>query len=158
MGDATLVADLIIAMIEGIQSKKQIKPMYAKYEKEFNYNIEDLEFKFNKTIELIKSLFDDGLKHTPFKRIHLFYTLFTSIYHTEFNLKNITAQQKEIDLNKYGRVKNTLTNLNELFGTVPFQNISVEQIQFLEDSRRATTDTKVRVRRSEFIINIINSI
>jgi hypothetical protein len=158
MGDATLVADLIIAMIEGVQSKKQIKPLYAKYEKNFNYDIDYLEHNFDNTIELIKSVFDDGLKHTPFKRIHLFYTLFTSIYHSEFNVKNIAAEQKEIDTNKYGRVKNILTNLNELFGTVPFQNISVEQIQFLEDSRRATTDTKVRVRRSEFIINIINSI
>ena len=33
MGDVTLVADLVIAMCEGIQSKKQIKGYYAKYEK-----------------------------------------------------------------------------------------------------------------------------
>lgn len=158
MADATLVADVVIAMIEGIQSKKQIKPLYAKYEKEFDHNVEDLEYKFDSTIELIKNVFNEGLKHTPFKRIHLFYTLFTSLYHTKFNLKNIQRGQQEIELNKYERVKNTLTDLNVLFGTVPFQNMTVEQIQFLEDSRRATTDTKVRIRRSEFIIDTINSI
>lgn len=158
MADATLVADLVISMIEGIQSKKQIKPFYNKYEKEFDYNTDLLEREFDETIELIKNIFDDTLKNTQFKRVHLFYTLFTSIYNTKFGLKDTLIEQKEIELNKYERTKIALTELNVLFGTVPFQNMSVPQVQFLEDSRRATTDTKVRVRRTEFILNIINSI
>lgn len=159
MSDATLVADIVIAMCEGIQSKKQIKSYYAKYEKSFDYDVAELEKSFDDTIDLIKVIFNEGLKHTPFKRIHLFYTLYTSFYHTKFGLKNFTRDKKSIDRAKYERVKLSLTDLNILFDTVPFQkDMSVEQIQFLEDSRRATTDTKVRVRRSEFIIDIINSI
>lgn len=158
MADATLVADIVIAMIEGIQSKKQIKPSYAKYERVFEYNSEDLERKFDETIELIKSLFNEGLKNTPFKRIHLFYTLFISFYHTKFGIKNLQRNIVALEIGKFERIKNKLTDLNILFGTVPFQNMSVEQIQFLEDSRRATTDTKVRIRRSEFIVDIVNNL
>lgn len=158
MADVTLVADLVIAMCEGIQSKKQIKSYYAKYEKSFTYDVKILESQFDEVIDLTKIIFTEGIKGTPFKRIHLFYTLFTSLFHTKFGLKSFDKPQIEISLNKYERVKNNLTGLNIFFDTVPFQNMSVEQIQFLEDSRRATTDTKVRVRRTEFIIDIINSL
>lgn len=78
MEDATLVADLVIAMLEGIQSKKQIKSFYNKYEREFDYDITDITYKFDMTMYLIKEIFNEGLKKTEFKRIHLFYTLFTS--------------------------------------------------------------------------------
>jgi hypothetical protein len=158
MADMTLVADLIIAMCEGIQSKKQIKSYYSKYEKSFDYNSETLEKNFDAVIDLTKEIFNEGIKHTPFKRIHLFYTIFTSLYHSKFGLKQFDKQQIVIPLNKYERVKTTLTGLNALFDIVPFQNMNVGQIQFLEDSRRATTDTKVRVRRSEFIVDIINTL
>lgn len=158
MGDVTLVADLVIAMCEGIQSKKQIRPFYAKYEKSFPYSSDTLESNFDEIIELAKTIFNEGIKGTPFKRIHLFYTLFTSLYHTKYELKTFNKPQVEIPANKYERIKNSLTGLNVLFETIPFQNMSVEQIQFLEDSRRATTDTKVRTRRTEFIIDIINSL
>ena len=158
MADITLVSDLVIAMCEGIQSKKQIKSYYAKFEKGFEFNVEELEISFESTIQLIKTIFNEGLKNTPFNRIHLFYTLFTSFYHTEYGLKGLNKPQIKIPENKFERIKSTLTDLNILFDTVPLGNISAEQIQFLEDSRRATTDTKVRVRRSEYILEIINTL
>ncbi|OUD34892.1 DUF262 domain-containing protein [Flavobacterium sp. FPG59] len=158
MADVTLVSDLVISMCEGIQSKKQIKAYYLKYEKSFDFDSESIEKSFDETIELLKTIFNEGLKNTPFKRIHLFYTIFTSLYHTKYGLKNFSKVRIQIPENKFERAKLNLTNLNILFDTIPFQNMSVEQIQFLEDSRRATTDTKVRIRRSEFIIDIINSL
>lgn len=158
MGDASLVAELIISMCDGIQSKKQIRPFYSKYEKEFNYSPDELENQFDATIELIRTVLNDGVKSTPFRRIHLFYTLFTSFYHTEYGLKDFEKLQKRIDKTKYERVKSSLTDLNYLFDTVALQNVTTEQVQFLEDSRRATTDTKVRVRRSEFIVDLLNSL
>jgi hypothetical protein len=158
MGDISLVADMVIAMCEGIQSKKQIKSYYTKYEKTFEFNPEKLERDFDEVIALIKLVFDEGIKNTPFKRIHLFYTLFTSFYHTKYGLKNFVKEIRLIEQNRFERIKNSLTGLNVLFDTAPLTNLNAGQIQFLEDSRRATTDTKVRVRRSEFIVDIINSL
>ena len=158
MADVTLVADIVIAICEGIQSKKQIKSYYTKYEKKFDFNSIEIEQEFDETIKLMKLVFNDGIRNTPFIRIHLFYTLFTSFYHTKFRLKNLNKSQQVIGQEKFERIKNSLTGLNMLFDKLPFQNLTVDQIQFLEDSRRATTDTKVRVRRTEFIIDIINSL
>ncbi|HWD88021.1 MAG TPA: DUF262 domain-containing protein [Mucilaginibacter sp.] len=158
MGDATLVADLMIAVCEGIQSKKQIRAFYTKYEKSFTENADELEIRFDNTFELIKNVFNEGLKPTPFKRIHLFYTLFTSFYHTKYGLKDFEKEQKEIPKTKYEKLKTTLTSLDFLFATDTLKRVTTDQIQFLEDSRRATTDTKVRIRRTEFIVDIINTL
>lgn len=158
MGDVTLVADILIAMCEGIQSKKQIKSYYGKYEKKFNHQVEILEEKFDSTMEEIKSIFNEGLKHTQFKRIHLFYTIFLSIYHTNFKLKDIDTDKKKILPAKYEKAKNKLTDLNDLFDSGLHDDLSKEEVQFLEDSRRATTDTAVRIRRTKFILVILNSL
>lgn len=157
MEDTTLVSDLVIAMLEGIQSKKQIKLFYNKYERNFSYNIKDIEDRFDRTIYLIKDVFNEGLRNTQFSRIHLFYTLFTSFYHTEYGLEDFSLESKKMDPSKFERIKLNLVGLNEIFELKIISNLPEEQIQLLEDSRRATTDTKVRIRRTEFIVNILNS-
>ncbi|MGK6344058.1 DUF262 domain-containing protein [Chryseobacterium sp. DT-3] len=158
MEDATLVADLVVAMLEGIQSKKQIKNFYSKYEKSFEFNVFEIEQKFDTTIELIKSVFDEGLKSTEFRRIHLFYSLFTTFYYSLFGLKDIAIAMNSINPNKYERIKISLTNLNDLFSKKTLTGLPENEIQFLNDSRRATTDTVVRMRRTEFLINKINGV
>ena len=57
MEDATLVGDLIIAMVEGIQSKKQIKSFYNKYEKDCHIDVKKIELQFDNVIEYIKKYF-----------------------------------------------------------------------------------------------------
>jgi hypothetical protein len=113
---------------------------------------------FDKTIYLIKDIFNEGLKNTEFKRIHLFYTLFTSIYHTLFGLTDIDKPIRNIEKGKFEQVKLRLTGLNQLFETKNISGFPEKDIQFLEDSRRATTDAKVRIRRTEYLLDIINSI
>lgn len=158
MEDATLVADLVVSTIEGIQSKKQIKTFYNKYEKLFDNDVIEIENRFDQTIELILNVFDEGLKSTEFRRIHLFYTLFTTFYYSLFGLADLNKKMKPISKDRYERIKISLTNMNELFSKKTFTNLPESEIQFLNDSRRATTDTSVRVRRTEFLIDKINNI
>lgn len=158
MEDTTLVADLVIAMLEGIQSKKQIKSFYAKYERDFGYGTELITHRFNETMYLIKDIFNEGLKSTEFKRIHLFYTLFTTFYHTLFGLIDLDKPSRSIQKSKFEQLKLRLTSLNQLFEIRAVHQLSTADIQFLEDSRRATTDTKVRIRRTEYLLGMINSI
>lgn len=158
MEDATLVADLVVSTIEGIQSKKQIKTFYNKYEKSFNHDVSEIENRFDQTIDLILSVFDEGLKSTEFRRIHLFYTLFTTFYYSLFGLDDIEIEMKPINKDRYERIKISLTNMNELFTEKIITNLPENEIQFLNDSRRATTDTSVRIRRTEFLIKKINNI
>jgi len=158
MGDVTLVSDLLIAMCEGIQSKKQIKSYYSKFENDFPFNEKNLHIQFEKTIETINLIFDNDLKSTEFKRIHVFYSLFTSIYHTLYGVKNLNVEQKTIAENDYPKARNKLEKVESLFQTEDVSVLNGVENQFLTDSRRATTDTKVRIRRTEYIVNLLNSI
>lgn len=158
MEDTTLVADLVISILDGIQSKKQIKSYYNKYEKDFPFDMREIENKFDQTIQLIQEIFNEGLKNTEFRRIHLFYTLFTAIYHCKSGLIDLDMPATNIRTKNFERIKNELTSLNEIFNLKVINHLPASDIQFLDDSRRATTDTKVRKRRTEYIVNKINAI
>ena len=94
MMDVQLTADLLIGMIEGIRSKKQIKKLYEQYEKEFELDTDELSEKFNSIIELIKQLFDDGLNKREFRRFHVFYSLFMTLTHMQYAVKNMVSERK----------------------------------------------------------------
>ena len=80
MLDVQMTADLLIAMIEGIKNKKQIKKYYELYERGFEHDVLKLENRFNKIISLITEIFESGLKKRDFKRAPVFYTLFRLDY------------------------------------------------------------------------------
>ena len=155
MADVTLVADLLIAMIEGIKGKKQIKTFYAQYEKEFDHDTEVLENNFSATIACIQGILGNELKNSELRRIHLFYTLFTSIYHLNFGLPNLEKERHSIAENDYARVSSRLENIDAIFESSQPKILDEREERFLEDSRRATTDTAVRTRRTEYLIDLI---
>jgi uncharacterized protein with ParB-like and HNH nuclease domain len=155
MGDTTLCADILIAMIEGIKSKKQIKPFYDKYEDEFNHDPALLEERFESTIATIRGIFNNDIKGTEFKRIHLFYSLFTCIYHLKYGMVGIDKPTMSISESDYARIESRLENINSIFITDEGKVLSEKEIQFLEDSRRATTDKPVRERRTKYLLDLI---
>jgi len=156
MGDVQLSADLLIAMIEGIRSKKQIAPYYKTYEKEFDCDVQVLEDQFTNVIETIKGIFEGNLKTTEFRRIHIFYTLFTAIYHMQFGLRDINIIRKPIIQSDFARISNKLALIDNIFQEEDKDTLSSNEKRFLEDSRRATTDTLIRKRRTEFVLNLIS--
>jgi hypothetical protein len=155
MADVNLCADLLIAMIEGIKSKKQIKPFYGLYEREFNHDPALLEDKFSSTIATIQGIFGNDIKGTEFKRIHIFYTLFTCIYHLKYGLPRIDKPKMNILEGDYAKIESRLENINSIFATEEAQQLNAKEAQFLEDSRRATTDKPVRERRTNYLLDLI---
>lgn len=155
MADVTLSADLIIAMVEGIKSKKEINKYYNVYENDFEHSIQEITDRFDKTIEMIQKIFVGTLKDTEFTRIHIFYSLFTAVYHVLFGLKE-TSKPRIQNIN-YSKILNNLEPINTIFSVDDKKQLTPELFQFLEDSRRATTDTTVRKRRTEYLIDLILS-
>ncbi|MES2414855.1 MAG: DUF262 domain-containing protein [Pseudomonadota bacterium] len=149
MADVGLAADLLIAITTGIKSKKQIKSSYARFEDNFNFDSDLLKRNFANTLSFINSIFTDGLAKTEFSRIHLFYSLFVSVYHGLHGIPGLPAcsplQRKDPR-----KTLLALSEVDEIFKA----NIALPKLQkeFLEDSRRATTDAVVRVRRSEYLL------
>jgi hypothetical protein len=157
MHDVMLVADLLIAMVDGIKSKKQIKLYYEKFEKNFPMDEDRLEVEFDQTMSVIQDMFGEEIKTTEFTRVHIFYTLFTSVYHCLFGLPDMNVGRPEFDARQYSAVRNALDKVNELFSTEDVRMLETEEAQFLEDSRRATTDAPVRARRTAYILSLIRS-
>ena len=155
MLEVNLVADLLIAMIEGIKAKKQIKKYYSTYEKEFNIDSSKLMQQFGEVMSTIGNLFPLGLINTEFVRIHLFYSLFTTVAHCLFRLPNCELARTPLNSEPVlAAVRNKLDHVGAIFESDRSFLSEVEQ-QFLDDSRRATTDELVRERRMEFLLNLI---
>jgi hypothetical protein len=157
MQEINLVADMLIALIEGIKSKKAIKTYYGQYEQNFNQDVVELERRFDFILDMIAILFPEGIDETEFRRVHLFYSLFTAVGHSLFGLKGLHANR--IDLRNGAvvkRARNGLDHVGEVFESAETRGeLSPADRQFLEDSRRATTDGPVRERRAKYLLNLM---
>jgi hypothetical protein len=154
MLEVNLVADLLIALLTGIKSKKQIRKFYDLFETEFHYNLDEIELQFDNVIQLISEIYPEGLAETEFHRPHLFYSLFTTIAHRRYGLDGLpqkTAGKKF----QVEQARSRLERIDEIFSEQDISGLTKSEQQFLSDSRRATTDEKVRARRADFLLTVI---
>lgn len=163
MQEVNLVADLLIAMIEGVKAKKAIGRFYSKYEDNFEHSVDDLAWKFRSVINCIGEMFPEGLENSEFRRVHVFYSLFTSVFHCLFGLPKLTDKngvpvgRPELGSRQHFlRARGGLDTISMLFEAEPYM-LSADAAQFLEDSRRATTDEAVRERRTIYLLSLIRS-
>ncbi|MFZ4702087.1 MAG: DUF262 domain-containing protein [Candidatus Methylumidiphilus sp.] len=154
MQEVSLVADLIIAMNEGIKDKNQIKKYYGIYEKCFDHDPEEVEAKFDSVISKIYHIFPSGLAETEFKRPFLFYSLFTVVAHCIIGIPGIAQSRNGLDGSALERAKLGLDKVEELFGENEALNQS--EREFIRNSTRATTHEKSRIYRTNFILTLIN--
>lgn len=157
MADVSLAADLLIAMCDGIQSKKQIRAYYAQFEKDFPHDPDGLAAQFQQTLAMISAIYTDGLQNSEFRRIHLYYSLFTAVFHELFGLRGCDGERGNLLSDNLDRVRNRLDHVDEVFGDPDSEGLSEADRQFLSDSRRATTDASVRQRRTDYLLGLIQS-
>lgn len=153
MGDVTMAADLIIGLTAGIKSKKQLRSFYATYEKEFPHDPDVIEGQFRETIDVIKGVFGNRLRESEFRRVHIFYSVFTALAHAKFGIPGIPALPPIVPTD-YARIAISLEKVDAIFAAETIQMLSEDELQFLQDSRRATTDGPVRLRRTKFLLSL----
>jgi hypothetical protein len=152
MADVTLTADILVAMIEGIKSKKQLKNYYDKYEKTFAENVEVLEARFKKTMDDIAKIFQSSLRTSEFRRVPLFYSLFTALQHLRYGLPSLEIPMIGDTEWNYSRIESALESVEEVVLSEDKRSLNPEQAKFLESTRLATTDAAVRLRRGTYIL------
>lgn len=161
MEDVNLTADLLIAMIEGIKEKKKIKAYYDSYEIHFTHDVDVLKRKFDSVMNVISRLFDNGIRNTQFRRLHIFYSLFTSIYHIMYGLPNVVddiEHNSNPDDITITRMKLSLDAVERIFNLAEanrIMDLTEEERTFLDYSRRATTDQSKRAERTKFLVNLL---
>lgn len=156
MGDVALAADLLIATIEGIRGK-EIKKYYDLYEREFVPDIDILAEQFDQTMAVLAELVSESLRNSEYRRVSLFYSLFCAVFHGLFGLKDFNQPRANLAKSSYSRIRSSLEEVDEVFGLAETdqKKLLPDQVQFVEDSRRATTDTSRRIRRTIFINNLL---
>jgi hypothetical protein len=107
MAEAELATDLLIAIIDGMQSKKSAEKYYQKYDEEFDGK-DKIEAKFKSIMDMIGNLFGDELKSTNFKRPPVFFGLFVSLYHLNYGIIGLDSPSRPLTPNDYSKVKNVL--------------------------------------------------
>jgi len=154
MADVSLTADLIIAMCDGIQSKKQIRVYYEQYEADFPFDPAQISKEFRLTLTAIAELYPEGLEGSEFRRIHLYYSLFTFAYHLLFGLKGIDPPPRPRESLNLEQVRYRLDHIEEVFKADDPSRLAPADREFLNDSRRATTDASVRERRTSYLVGL----
>ena len=156
MAEVSLVADLLIAMSEGIKSKKQVKKYYDQYEEQFDCDVDTVMANFDEVMNTIGLIYPEGISETEFTRPFLFYTLFTTVAHCIHGLPGMNGRRSPLTkISARETARNKLDRIGELFLTNDISLLKREEQQFMQDSRRATTDEQVRVRRTKFLLDLI---
>jgi hypothetical protein len=89
MLEVEFTSELLIAGLDGLQDKKKsVDEFYRKFDNDFDQRPK-VEKQFRDTIDVIAVAFDDSLASSAFRRVPLFYTLFTVVFHRMFGLPGI---------------------------------------------------------------------
>lgn len=156
MKEVEFTAELICAMLFGLQNgKKIIRDTYKKYDDEFS-NSELIDERFAQTLEECKILLDDNIQEFEFKRMPLFYSLFTALYDLKYGLQNLEpAPGIEMNLENLAVVQTELYKINS---TISGEEEYEEYEGFKNASTSSTDKMTNRKFRHEVLKTIINPI
>jgi hypothetical protein len=155
MGEAELSADLFVSLIDSVKTNKGIETYYKKYEEEEN-GLPEAEEKFDTIMSYIGEIYpSEEIKNTNWKRVQLFYTLFTSIGHSLYGLGGLDEVDKpNINKKNIGRVRVVLDEISSKYDEYTEEKdafVPVDYKEFISYSRRGTTDTGARISRTKFV-------
>ncbi|APO76100.1 hypothetical protein AM571_CH03306 [Rhizobium etli 8C-3] len=156
MAEVNLVADLLISLLEGIRGKKRVRGYYKQYERTFTVDVTDLEARFDRVVATISKIFPEGLSGSEFSRPFLFYSLFNAVAHCLFGLPGFAQPRINIETESAIEIaRNGLERVEELFAVEDTGELAIEEREFLQNSRRATTDQSVREGRARFLLSLM---
>jgi hypothetical protein len=156
MAEAELSSDLLVALVDGVQTNKSIEQHYKKYEDEAG-PLDKAIKQFDEIMSYIGTIYPpEELVGTNWSRIQLFYTLFTAIGHCLYGVGGLDkAPRSKLSLSKVGQVRVCLDEISATYDTVTadIDNPSApkDYKNFIDRSRRRTTDTASRVERADFV-------
>jgi|SRR5690554_1872843 len=154
MGEAEMTADLFVSLIDTVRTNKGIENYYKKFEEEEG-DLANARNKFDKIMTYIGSIYPpEELKTTNWRRPQLFYTLFTSIGHSLYGLNGLEdTPRPNISEKNIGKIRIVLDEISLKYDEYTEDKdaeIPSDFKEFINYSRRGTTDTIARIKRANF--------
>jgi len=143
-------------LVEGVQTNKTMESIYRKYEDDPE-NLPRCGEQFDEVMSYIGEIYPSGeMAPTNWKRIQLFYTLFTTLAHGLYGLKNLEdVDRPPVKKNLVGKLRNEFDNISlfyDQYTKIKDQNdVPPNYRVFIDFARRGTTDTAARIGRTKFI-------
>ena len=156
MGEADMAADLFVSLVGGVQTNKNVEQYYKKFEEEMG-SLEDIALRFDKVMSYVGAIYPpEELTETNWSRNHLFYTLFTALAHFLYTIKgpnpNLRTTITEASVGKLRvRLDEISAKYDEISKDIDNPNYPSDYKRFIDHSRRKTTDTSVRIARTDFV-------
>ncbi len=162
MAESQLASDLLVALVGGIQTVKNIERYYKEYEvfEEIPPPVDRAVSHFHSTMSYLGSIYPArDLQNTNWARPHWFYTLFTCIAHALHPIGGLEGvPQPEISETQ---IQHWRSELDELSAKYDFYTESNESdvpavfARFINFAQRRTTDTEARRERARFVLGTI---
>ena len=157
MGEVELTADLVAGLLEGISSRKQIPGLYKKYDNDESGRVTGAAEALDTVMARLTEIYEPSdLKQTNFRRPHLFYSLVLALAFHELGTPDLPGVTRRTDLTA-NRVRVTLDDLSAQYDDITGGRSEPDEAweEFVQNSRRATTDQPVRLARTKFIAEAI---
>lgn len=153
MKEVEFTAELICAMLFGIQNgKKIVRDSYKKYDDEFPF-ADLMESRFAKTLEDCKTIFDNNIKEYEFKRMPLFYSFFVAVYDLKYGIGNNEGKGKTLTGEALPEIQTTLIKINS---TILEEEMYDEFVPFSNASKSSTDKSTNRTVRHKGLKEILS--
>lgn len=161
MGESEFTADLFVALIDSVKTNKGIENYYKKFEEEEG-DLPRVCNEFDAIMSYIGAIYPaKELGNTNWRRPQLFYTLFTSIGHCLFGISGLDNTLRSLITTKQtGKIRIVLDEISVKYDEYTEENnnnIPKDYLDFINYSRRGTTDTGARIARANFVCTKIKS-
>lgn len=156
MAEAELASDLFVAIVGGVQTNKNVENYYRKYDDKPG-TLPKASTKFDRIMSFIGAIYPPSeIVNTNWSRIHLFYTLFTSIGHLLYKLNGLDLKiRTKINKKDINKLRFALDEISLTYDNVAADLDNPKKPKdykaFITQSRRGTTDTSTRINRSNFL-------
>lgn len=156
MGDVEIAADLLSALLDDITSRKQIPIQYKKYDDD-QESVDRAVDMFDLCMSFFGEVYGpEDLAETNFRRVHLFYSAYLSLANCLVGRPVLRGFDHSPGSGPNpARARVILDDISAQFDELAKGKVdpksNPELADFVDASRRATTDQATRERRSLFI-------
>lgn len=156
MAEAELAGDMLVSLVDSVQTNKSVEQYYKKYEDEQG-PLEKSKTRFDEIMSYIGTIYPpEELANTNWSRVHLFYTLFTAIGHCLYGIKGLNPNYRsKLTEKKTGPLRVCFDQISAAYDAAADDldnpNVPRDLRNFITRSRRGTTDTVSRVERADFV-------
>lgn len=162
MGEAQLASDLLVAMVDGVQTVKNIERLYKKFES-FDVPPAEVEhgvMRYHDAMKYVGAIYKpEELAATNWSRPHWFYTLFTCVAHALEPIHRLeNCPRPTLNMQTILQWRSALDELSALYTEYTEEKadeVPQEWLRFINYAQRRTTDTEARIERAKFVLSSI---